>query len=140
MTSTTNEDHTLILKTDALGRVRMPKDRREAILDAFERSGMSGQAFAARIGVKYLTFATWVQRRRRSRGDYKNKKGQLQRGSEVTLFEAVAESGSSKVPAGALEVETVQGLKLRIGTSAQVALATELLQALEGRGDAELQR
>jgi hypothetical protein len=29
-------------KTDALGRVRKPKDRREAILDAFERSGMSG--------------------------------------------------------------------------------------------------
>jgi len=85
----------------------MPKDRREAILDAFERIGMSGQAFAARIGVKYPTFATWVQRRRRSRGDYKNKKGQLQSGSEVTLFEAVAESGSSKVPAGALEVEVV---------------------------------
>ena len=32
MTST-NTEETLILKTDALGRVRMPADRREAILD-----------------------------------------------------------------------------------------------------------
>jgi len=48
MTTTSDDEKALILKTDVLGRVRMPKDRREAILDAFERSGMSGQAFAAR--------------------------------------------------------------------------------------------
>ena len=30
----------------------------EAILDAFEHSGMSGQAFARQIGVKYLAFAS----------------------------------------------------------------------------------
>jgi len=91
MTSTSNEEQALILKTDALGRVRMPKDRREAILDAFERSGMSGQAFATRIGVKYPTFATWVQKRRRSRGDYKSREGKRKRAAEVTLFEAVVD-------------------------------------------------
>ena len=58
MTSTNTED-TLILKTDALGRVRMPARRRETILDAFEQSGMSGKAFAKHVGVKYTTFATW---------------------------------------------------------------------------------
>ena len=31
-----------ILKTDALGRVRIPAARREELLDEFERSGMSG--------------------------------------------------------------------------------------------------
>ena len=68
MTSTTTEE-TLILKTDVLGRVSMPADRREAILDAFEQSDMSGQAFAKQIGVKYPTFASWMQKRRRLRGD-----------------------------------------------------------------------
>ena len=57
MTST-NTEETLILKTDALGRVHMPADRREAILDAFEQSGMSGQAFAKHAGLKYPTFAS----------------------------------------------------------------------------------
>lgn len=32
----------VILKKDGLGRVRMPVGKREEILDAFERSGMSG--------------------------------------------------------------------------------------------------
>jgi len=132
MTSTSDEEQALILKTDALGRVRMPKDRREAILDAFERSGMSGQAFAARIGVKYPTFATWVQKRRRSRGDYKSREGKRKQAAEVTLFEAVVDLEATTAAASALEVETAQGLKLRIASSAEVALAAELLQALEG--------
>jgi len=38
MTPMTDEEQPLILKTDSLGRVRMPKDRREAIVDAFEQS------------------------------------------------------------------------------------------------------
>lgn len=130
MTSTTDEE-ALILKTDALGRVHMPKERREAILDAFERSGMSGQAFAARVGVKYPTFATWLQRRRRKRGDYADKEGKQVQAAPITLLEAVVESESAPC-AGALEVETPQGLKLHIRSGAEVALAAELLRALSG--------
>ena len=59
------EQKALILKTDRLGRVIIPKAQREALLDEFAKSGMSGQAFAAWAGVKYQTFATWVQKRRR---------------------------------------------------------------------------
>jgi DNA-binding transcriptional regulator YiaG len=57
-----------VLKTDVLGRVKTPRARQEALLDEFERSGVSGQKFAALVGVNYQTFATWVQRRRRARG------------------------------------------------------------------------
>lgn len=134
MTSTTEDEQTLILKTDTLGRVRMPKDRREAILDAFERSGMSGQAFAARVGVKYPTFATWVQKRRRSRGHYLKKAGKAKTAPQVTLLEAVLEPTKAEARASdALVVETARGLKLHIRTQAEVVLATELLQALEGK-------
>jgi len=56
--NTTSADET-ILKTDVLGRVRTPRERREHLLDEFERSGLSGKKFAALAGIKYPTFATW---------------------------------------------------------------------------------
>jgi hypothetical protein len=42
MTST-SDTATVILKQDRLGRVRTPREKRERILEEFERSGMSGQ-------------------------------------------------------------------------------------------------
>ena len=62
-----NLDSTL-LKTDGRGRVRTPEAQWEALLDEFERSGLSGMRFAALHGVKYPSFANWVQRHRRERG------------------------------------------------------------------------
>jgi transposase-like protein len=53
-----------ILKSDKLGCVQVPPERREAILDEFERSGMSGIAFARHHGIKYQTFAAWRKRRK----------------------------------------------------------------------------
>ena len=59
-----------LLKTDVLGRTRMSRAQRETILDAFESSGMTGQAFALQHGIKIQTFASWIQKRRLARGDY----------------------------------------------------------------------
>ena len=59
----------VILKQDVLGRVKTPKARREQLLDEFERSGLPGLKFAELAGIKYQTFATWAQQRRRKRGD-----------------------------------------------------------------------
>jgi hypothetical protein len=41
------------MTTDARGRVRVPVERREALLDEFERSGLSGVKFAQMAGLKY---------------------------------------------------------------------------------------
>ena len=67
MTSTTcrNERKGEILKMDARGRVQVTAERREALLDEFDRSGMSGAGFAKHYGIKYTTFAYWIQARRR---------------------------------------------------------------------------
>ncbi len=65
---TTNLPETEILKTDVMGRVRTRPERREAILDEFEKSGVAGLPFAKMIGVKYPTFASWVRKRRLARG------------------------------------------------------------------------
>jgi hypothetical protein len=69
MTNTT-EAGEQVSKTDVLERVKTPKERREQLLDEFEKSGLTGQKFAAVVGIKYQTFATWAQKRRRQRGAY----------------------------------------------------------------------
>jgi hypothetical protein len=50
-------------------------EHRERILDAFESSGMSGQAFAIHHGIKVQTFASWMQKRRRIRSEYDDEAG-----------------------------------------------------------------
>ena len=42
-----------LLKEDLAGRIRVPAANRLQILEEFDRSGMSGLAFAALVGVKY---------------------------------------------------------------------------------------
>jgi hypothetical protein len=71
------------LKMDSQGRVRTPAGKREAILDAFERSGMSGKAFAEHVGVKYQTFATWVQKRNRKRSQEDPGQGHSDAGADA---------------------------------------------------------
>jgi transposase-like protein len=52
-------------KRDRRGRVSWPKRRREELLAEYGRSGCSQAAFARRAGVRYATFAHWVQQARR---------------------------------------------------------------------------
>jgi len=52
-----------LLKTDVLVRVKTPATRREQRLDEFGRSGTSGPKFAALVGVKDQTLATWMPRK-----------------------------------------------------------------------------
>jgi transposase-like protein len=56
-----------VLQADERGRVRASKERREAVLDEFERSGLSGAKFARLAGIKYPTFMYWVKQRRDGR-------------------------------------------------------------------------
>jgi hypothetical protein len=56
-------DH--ILRKDSIGRVVVTRERRAALLEEFDRSGMSGGQFAKWAGIKYQTFAYWVQQRRK---------------------------------------------------------------------------
>lgn len=134
----------MILKTDHRGRVRVPAAKREEILDAFERSAMSGAAFARSVGVKYTTFAHWVQRRSRECRD-RNKGQEDQALKKITggskakpplaLLEAVIieepkEPEFTSSSHAGVEIETLGGLKLRVSTQADVALAVELVKAL----------
>ena len=46
-----------ILSQDAQGRVLVSRERRESLLEEYDRSGMSGVKFAQYVGIKYSTLA-----------------------------------------------------------------------------------
>jgi hypothetical protein len=125
--NTTPTDET-ILKTDVLGRVKTPAARREQLLDEFERSGLTGQKFAEVVGIKYQTFATWAQKRRRQRGAYPAVKGPKQlRWLEAVVPEARGSGDKNPLP---LVLELPGGTRVQITDAKQAALAAALLRAL----------
>jgi hypothetical protein len=115
---------TLLLKTDVLGRVRMPREKREVLLDEFERSGMCGSAFAKWAGINYPTFATWAQKRRKERGVA---------GKPTTLewVEAQLPPTTTKTDEKGLIIQLPGGARMEVSGIAQVALAVEVLRHLE---------
>jgi len=110
MTSTTAGDQILI--QDSLGRVRIPRWRQVALLEEYEKSGMSG-AFAEHLGIKYQTFATWAQKKRkRARVEQKAPEER----HPVQWMEAVAASPEGEaMKTGVLIVQLAGGAVMQIG-------------------------
>ncbi|MFC4992519.1 IS66 family insertion sequence element accessory protein TnpA [Rubritalea tangerina] len=137
-------DESEILKTDALGRVTVPKHKREEMLDAFEQSGMSGAEFARAHGVPTMTFASWIQKRRRARGDYdkedtrrklrmrRSKTPQASKKSPqaINLIEVDVSNSTSKQPSSSLEVLLPNGVKIFIASESQIPLVKTLMHEL----------
>jgi transposase-like protein len=104
---------------DTKGRVRTSKEQRRVILTEFERSGMSAAEFARRTGLKYSTFAFWVQRYRRT--------NRPARKAPVRLLEAVLTPATS---ATTLMVQLPGGARLEVHEAGQIPLAAALVHAL----------
>jgi hypothetical protein len=128
-----------ILSRDARGHVLVSRERREALLAEYDRSGMSGVKFAQYVGIKYSTLAYWLQRRRRLRGREKLllKACADTGGGKSTggWIEAVVEEGSApgsapRVPTGALRIDFAGGAHCQISSTGEAALAAELLGRL----------
>jgi hypothetical protein len=122
MTSTTsrNGGKGEILKVDARGRVQATAERREALLDEFDRSGMSGAGFAKHYGIKYSTFAYWTQARRRKKTPSKQ--------TGESQFLMVTADGRNR--SGGLTVELPHGVTLTITTPEEARLAAVLIESL----------
>lgn len=117
------EATTSIVKADRTGRTRYTDQYKAEVVEAFAGSGLSGPAFARQCGVKYPTFASWVAKTRRQ--DSPRKEDQ-QPGAFI-----VAQIGrESAVGDGVLEVRLPGGATAVAGTTRQVALLAELLNAL----------
>jgi hypothetical protein len=117
-----------ILKTDTKGRVHTPADRRERLLDEFERSGLSGTKFAELTGIKYSTFAAWAARRRKRRGQ---SAPTIKAVDSVRWLEAVVRDAQAPTTAlTAVNIRLPQGVCLELADIHQVPLAAALVQAL----------
>jgi hypothetical protein len=122
-----------ILKSDARGRVRVPVGRQEALLDEFERSGLSGVKFAQLVGVKYPTFALWVQKRRRARAALTTEGAGVSVAPArrpIRLFEAVTGEPAAGRSGEVLTVELPGGGRLLVEAPRQLRWAAELLRLL----------
>ena len=135
-----------MLKQDVLGRVRMPREQRERILDEFENSGLPGTQFAKRHGLNYQTFASWVQKRRRDRGEYTAPLPSSNSDTppppaltEVFLSlptdhkdRSISSADTMVSLAGPLplRIDLPGGTTLHLENTRQVPLATELIQSL----------
>ena len=149
-TTTTGAPEGFIFQRDTMGRVRVPAARREALLDEFERGGASGQAFAAMVGVRYSTFATWMQdRRRAARVRVHPAPGRTPAPALATTRPAgtmrwlealvaeppvAAATPTAKGAAGTLHLILPGGASLEICDAGQTALAAALLRALQKDG------
>jgi lambda repressor-like predicted transcriptional regulator len=109
---------------DTKGRVRTSKEQRCDILAGFERSGVSAAEFAKQSGIKYSTFAGWLQRHRRAKP-----KGQP---SVMRLLEAVVEQtqGGAASSASSVMVRLAGGTQIEITDAKQIPLAAALVRAL----------
>ena len=123
MTSITlieNEPPLIPIKTDKAGRRRLSNEHKEALLDAFELSSMSGAQFAKKYGLVYPTFASWIKKRRESRAS-------MEMTSKPSEFVELDLGESETQP---LVVELPQGVRIKIADSSQVQLAVVLLKTL----------
>ena len=137
--TTTNGLTDGIIKLDTRGRMRTTRERREALLAEFDRSGMSGQKFAAWAGIKYSTWANWVQQRRKKQGacaPNETKPGE-DTPNNVRWLEAVlgasTERASVKSKTGVLIVHGPGGVRLELSDEKQVVWAARLLREWTGK-------
>ena len=104
---------------DTKGRVRTSKEQRRVILAEFARSGLSAAGFARQTGLKYSTFALWVQRYRRTK--------RPGRKPPLRLLEAVV-TPSPASPAVLLHLPG--GAQVELREASQVSLVAALVRAL----------
>jgi len=98
-------------KRDGRGRRLAVRREREAVIAAYERSGMTQREFAQREGIKFHTFTGWLKRYR----------GQ----GEKPAFAQVREA--KPMPRSKLTVKLPSGLVVRGTDAAQMA---ELIKRL----------
>ncbi len=118
-----------VLKADGLGRVKTPPERREQLLEEFDRSGLSGLRFARLTGIKYATFITWLHKRRQRRDGDANVP--VKPVDSVRWLEAVVEQAQNPGGHNGVVLELPGGARVQISNVNQAVVAAALLRALE---------
>lgn len=104
---------------DQLGRKITPAARREELVAAWRQSGLTQAAFARREGVRYPTFASWVQQARRIGG-------RMGASAPKVRFAEVQLPTTRSAPA--VEVRLPDGTVVRGANAAEVATVVRALR------------
>jgi transposase-like protein len=110
-----------LLKVDSRGRIQISAERREALLEEFDRSGISGARFAKHYGIKYTTFAHWIRSRKEARKS----------GEKSAPFLLVTSEPAPK--AQGVLIHLPNGASLTVIDTAQAELAGAVIRALGTR-------
>lgn len=104
-------------------------------MEEFSRSGLSAAEFARMAGVKYPTFANWLQERRKTRPPVVEEAREVLVGGGVRLLEAVVEDHATGTVANSagLFIELPGGGRLTVHSPTQLAMAAELLSLMAQR-------
>jgi len=104
------------------GSYHFDADQRAQLLAAFERSGLSGAAFARQQGIHYTTFCGWRYR-------------QAKAGPAFVQVELSASEPPSEPAASCaqLVIELGPVARVRLTSPSQIALAAQLLKTLDSR-------
>jgi hypothetical protein len=120
-----------LIKTDVLGRMHRTREQRDRILEEYARSGVSGPKFAALCGVKYQTFANWLQVRKRQRNEYPKAKPHRKSSRPVQWLEASVQAAGAPATFSGMLLHLPGGVRAEIATAQHVPLAAALVRALE---------
>ena len=104
-------------KRDGRGRRITPSEQRRALVESFRTSGLTAAAFARREGLKYQTFAGWVNRSRHELTP-----------APAVRFTQVSLPAASALSRAALEVQLVDGTLVRGDDARAVAQLVRALQ------------
>ena len=116
--------------------MRVPKARREMLLDEWERSGGSAAQFADYVGIKYSTLAHWIQKRRKGTGLKKplSKPGEgavdLSKSNGRWVEAIVEKNPEPKGLESSLRIYFTAGAYCQISNAREAGLAAELLGRL----------
>lgn len=111
-----------IIRTGSDGRLRYSPEQRQALLEAFERSGQSALAFSKHHGVCYQTFIAWLRKRREC--------GTPLPPDAPAFAEVMLEHAPSSSSSAALRLVLPCGTVIEVASRAALLLAAELLATL----------
>jgi hypothetical protein len=125
----------LVNGKNSRGQIRVSRKKREALLAEFDQSGMTGSKFAKQEGIKYTTFANWLQKRRRQRSKtIPSPKSVPDTRRKVRWLEAVVDGSRQKEPAKlatvTLSVHAPGRVRMELSDDKHVKLAAQLLREL----------
>lgn len=106
MASTSDNSNTSIIKSDRIGRTRYRSEYKAEVLAAYQKSGMSGPAFALQCGIKYPTFASWITK------------------AKAEAFSSSEQSGQSFLIAEIGNPSSAEGLTVNLPGGATAHIAT----------------